>query len=237
MVSDEQKKEIAQLRERGLPPKAIARQLSLRPSEVSAVLQEQAQASAQAVGRDTLPPLVACLVSRGWSCGLGLRDEALAWSDPEPDVGGTEGLVGILIARRQRYDKLTVAGYLVDTFCLGIKNALGPQTVEDDKFPQFAQRYFGAFHGAPVEAPLALAQCLVLGAEEYARALGFEPHSDYQAVRGLLGERPGPYPIRFGRDGRPVFVVGPDDNPVRIVATLRRTVGEGRFDVVSIHPR
>jgi hypothetical protein len=69
----------------------------------------------------------------------------------------------------------------------------------------------------------------VLGAVEYARLLGFEPHRDFGRVRGLLGPWRGPSAITFGRDGKPYYVNGPYEDPERVLATLERTVGCGGF--------
>ena len=40
--------------------------------------------------------------------------------------------------------------------------------------------------------------------------------------------------IEFGRKGKPFYVSGPYDNPDKIVAKLRETVGEGNFDYLML---
>jgi hypothetical protein len=34
--------------------------------------------------------------------------------------------VSVLVARRDRWDKVSVCGYLADVYCLGVKKVLGP---------------------------------------------------------------------------------------------------------------
>ena len=72
-----------------------------------------------------------------------------------------------------------VCEFLVDTWCLGVKNALGPKPVERRKLPSFCADAFRSYPGEPVEVPLVLAQRIVFGAIGYARGLGFEPHADF----------------------------------------------------------
>lgn len=136
----------------------------------------------------------------------------------------------MLIARQHRYGDLAVCGYLVDVFCLGVKDAIGPRTFAPDELRVFAPGYFRAFAGPPLRVPFELAQSVVLGAVEYARTLGFEPHADFARARAHLGDLASPSPIGFGDHGRPHFISGPRDDVNRIVATLRSSVGAGRFD-------
>ncbi len=80
--------------------------------------------------------------------------------------------------------------------------------------------------------PLDLAQHLVLGAVEYARQLGFQPHRDFTAAAGHLGDWIGPSAITFGRDGMPFYMQGPYDSPYHVIQTLNRTVGRDNYHYV-----
>jgi hypothetical protein len=97
-----------------------------------------------------------------------------------PDTGA-DGLVWVVVARRHRPHRVSVCGYLVDTYCLGVKNALGPRVIGERDLPTFRNGFFGAFGDtqASAGAPLDLARHLVGGTIDYARQLGFEPHSDF----------------------------------------------------------
>ncbi|MDQ3607714.1 MAG: hypothetical protein M3459_02265 [Actinomycetota bacterium] len=129
--------------------------------------------------------------------------------------------------------RVSACGYLVDTHGLGVKNALGPRPMKQHRLPEFVRRYFVAFDGAPLAAPLELAPHLVLGAVDYARELGFEPQPDFEAARGQLGSWCGPSAISFGRDGRPMFVSGIADDVAGILGTLEASVGRGGFDFIA----
>jgi hypothetical protein len=218
------------LRNEGRTPKEIARAVGARPAEVTAIVRQLA-AQAAAGG----PALVGCWVSRGWSTGLSVAEHP-EWPDDRA-APGSDGLVCVLVARRHRPRRLSVCGYLVDTFCLGVKNALGPELMRDEDLPGFRQLFFsaGADREPPLEAPIELARDLVFGGVDYARGLGFEPHPDLALAVDHLGEPwSGPSAITFGRDGRPFYVSGPDDNPRSVLRTLTRTVGEGNFDHLTV---
>jgi hypothetical protein len=113
-----------------------------------------------------------------------------------------------MVARAERSSRITVCGYLVDVYCLGVKNTTGPQTMGSSAVTSHARRFFSAFGCAPRSAPIELAQHLVHGAAAYARALGFEPHPEFVDTAPYLGPAPGPCPITFGRDGRPFYISG-----------------------------
>jgi hypothetical protein len=215
------------LRAEGLTPKEIARAVGARPGEVTAIVRRIA-AEATAGG----PALVGCWVGRGWSTALTVAGHP-EWPD-EPVEAGLDGLVCVLVARRHRPRRLSVCGYLLDTYCLGLKNTLGPELMRDDDLAEFQEMFFPA--GAPpLEVPLALVRDLVFGAVDYARGLGFEPHPDLAHTAEHLGEPwTGPSAITFGRDGRPFYVDGPDDNPAAVLRTLAAAVGEGGFDHLSL---
>lgn len=219
--------QVARLRAEGHTPKDIARRLGLRPAEVSALIRTQA-AMAAGASEAVLPRVRWCWINTGWSAHLGLSGEAVAWG--AADSGSGSGLVSALWAREQRYGNLSVCGCIVDVYCLGVKNAFGPKSMASDELRQLVPRYFETCHALSVEAPFELLQAVVLGAVDYARALGFEPHPDFAPIAASLGTPMGPCPITFGYDGKPYYMQGPHDAPRRILATLRRTVGDGGFN-------
>jgi hypothetical protein len=173
-------------------------------------------------------------VPNGWSTGLTLPEHH-GWPDPLPHGGaGSDGLVGVLVVRGDPSGQLRACSYLVDTFCLGAKNTIGPDLIPREALPAFRDNYFAVFGAGYVEIPAALAIELVRGAVDYAAALGFTPprHADYHKTADHLGPWTGPSRIGFGRDGTPVYVNGPNDNADTVLATLERTAGHGNYHYV-----
>jgi hypothetical protein len=224
----EELERVRALRQRGFSPKEIARALGLPPSRVTRLI--KAVAAAETTD-PTRSPVVECWVSSGWSAGLTVTGHP-EWLDEPGDDEASSGLVGVLVAREAGRNRVSVCAWLVDVYCLGVKNDLGPTVTYRADLPQIVHNFFAVFGTRRVPAPLELAQHLVLGAVDYARTLGFEPaaEADFADTRGHLGPWEGPSAIRFGRDGKPFFISGPNDNPPRILKQLERSVGGGNFD-------
>lgn len=221
---------VRELRASGRSPKEIARALGVRPAVAAQLVREVAR---QAVEASPEPALVGCWVSDGWRAGLAVAGDH-DWPDRARE-DGESGLALVAVARRHKPQRVSVCGYLVDTYCLGVKNALGPEIMNDRDLPGFLATFYRAMQRdspAP-EVPLDLARHLVWGAADYARGLGFEPHPDFAATAGHLGAWDDTSAITFGRDGKPLFVQGPHDNPRAVIRTLTDKVGEGNFDVVA----
>ena len=157
------------------------------------------------------PAVSGCWASPGWSAGLSV-DAGRGWPD-----------------RARPGGDVVVGGYLVDTYCLGVKDALPPRRLSERRLPGFLRQYFGNYDDPSVAAPIELARHLVWGGVEYARGLGFEPHPDLRRVAGHLGPLTEPCAIGFGCDGKPTYVQGPFDDPVLVMRTLHRTVGRDDY--------
>jgi hypothetical protein len=226
------------LRLRRCTPTEIARALGLRKAEAARLVQvvacerdsRAAAAAASARNGPATTSQARCWISPGWRHGLRIE------GDPEwPEGGGApteasdSGVACVLLAVPDGRDRLSVCGYLLDTWCLGVKSALGPRRMRIRELDSFRRQYFGLWESDGIPVPLGLAQHLVLGVVEYARRLGFEPHRDFRRARRLLGAWEGPSAITFGRDGKPHYLNGPYEDPRRVLATLERTVGRGGF--------
>jgi len=233
MIDSEQIQSVRQLRDRGLSPKEIARTLGMRPAAVADFVRKLA------AERDTANPdadRFDCLLNAGWSTGLTVQGHP-EWRDPGAN-DGADGLVTALVARRRGHRRgASVCVYLLDVYCLGVKNAMGPDNLDDRRLRRLADRVFSGYQTPPTPAPIELVRDLVLGAAEYAHNLGFAPHPDCHHARAHLGHWTGPSAITFGRDGKPTYVSGPYDDADQIIRTLRRTVGRKGFNyTIALDP-
>ncbi len=227
MPDDELLERVRELRARGRSPKEIARALKVRPAAVTPLIRRLAAAEPQ----QKQAPVIGCWVNQGWSSSVRFTGHP-EWPDTGAGEAGESGLVIVVVAR-ERGSSVRVCEFLVDTWCLGVKNALGPKPVERRKLPSFCADAFRSYPGAPVEVPLVLAQRIVFGAVGYARGLGFEPHADFAKAAGHLGEWDGVCDLEFGRDGVPMYIEGPHDDTWRIMRTLRQNVGDGNFHYLA----
>lgn len=218
---------VRELRAAGYSPKQIAKTLDLRPAVAARLVRMLAAEQAAAAPE---PAVVGCWVSPGWSAHLTVEGPE-QWADVPPPEDGMTGLAAVVVARRHRPQRVSVCGYLVDTFCLGVKNTLGPELMNERDLPGFLHMFFTSFEavGQPLAVPLELGRHLVCGAVDHARRLGFEPTPDFRDTAGHLGEWTETSRITFGRDGLPFYVSGPYDNPRSVIRTLARTCGEGNY--------
>lgn len=231
MDNDELTERVVALRSQGKSTNAIARELDVPRGQIAPIVRAAAnthrnEAPAADVG------LVGCWISAGWSAGLTVYDHTgPRWPDRRVRAGEASGLVGVLVARRRSTASANVSlcGYLVDTYCLGVKDALGPQVVRTHDLVRAVDRFFAAFDGPPLDAPLDLARHLVWGAVDYARQLGFEPHRDFAQASGHLQPLDRPAVIAFGCHGMPYYIQGPHDEPDAIMRTLHNNVGDNGY--------
>jgi hypothetical protein len=237
-MTETQQEEIINLRALNLTPKQIARKLGIKVSEVNAAIQNQAQQTTlDRLTKGKLDPVYQCLASDSLI-------QLLPKIPPENSIKNLltkilpvknnddidRGLGLVVIARVARYNQITVCSYLLDIWCLGVKDTISPRTVDRIKFKEFTESLFEPFPGKPQEVPLEVAQGMIFSACEYAESLGFQPHKDFSKSRSHIGEWDGAIRIECGRDGKPFYVNGPHDNPKKIMETLKRSRGEGNFD-------
>jgi hypothetical protein len=240
-----QQQEIMDLRALNLTPKQIARKLGIKIAEVNAVIQNQAQQTALTNPPKTNPPkreldpIYQCLVSKNLmellpeiSPGNSIKHLLTKIIPQKNNNYSDNGLGLVVIARETEYNQISVSSCLLDIWCLGVKDAIPPRTVDRIKYQEFVEGLFQLFPGKPQEVPLEVAQGIIFSACEYAASLGFKPHEDFKKVRSHIGEWDEKTRIECGRNGKPFYVSGPYDNPKKIIATLMKNKGKGNFDFI-----
>ena len=140
------------------------------------------------------------------------------------------GLTPVVVARKQPEERVIYGSFLVDLYCLGVKNAFWRS---DISLKQFIRDLPELLKDSPEPCEADLAHELIYGSIEYARQYGFEPHFDY-AKACLVLDPPEAHPrknrVLFGKDGKPFFIAGPVDNARAIIAKLMQTAGKDNFD-------
>jgi hypothetical protein len=149
-----------------------------------------------------------------------------------------DGIGHVLLSREINPGQIAFAVFLVDMYCLGVKNAIWNirPFAEVESLAGKLSRGHKSVKLKPESA-----RKLVEGAVEYARNLGFSPHDDYQRARLIFGDIDSAACTEefvYGRDGKPYFIAGPHDDPMRcrqIVSTLNSRVGpEGHHFLMPV---
>jgi hypothetical protein len=167
---------------------------------------------------------------------------ALAHIDRAPVYGAhiPENLgsgIGIcLLARRLSDGRVALASYLVDTFCLGVKDTyVRIQSPADYK--EFLDRADQA--GRMREVSGACLAKLVLGAVAFARRFGLSPHEDFRHSGKLLegiNTSTCTEEFEYGRNGKPLFVQGPHDSPAKIARIMAQMTEAGGLPEIAVGP-
>ena len=87
-----------------------------------------------------------------------------------------------------------------------------------------------------MECTIDFAQQMIYASIDYAAQFGFLPEKDFALNQYLLlprGELKEPYNFTFGKNGKPFFIAGPNDNVARIIKQLEKNPGPGNFDYLA----
>jgi|SRR3990167_2150091 len=150
------------------------------------------------------------------------------------------GIGQVIVSRKNNQNKMVVGVYLIDVFCLGIKNCF-VRPIDSDQYEFLLEQIIEACgEMKPVEP--SYANTLICKAVEYANKIGFKPHRDFPKAKNLLknilfDEN---LELIFGKDGKPCYMQGPNESPYdikRIMHTLETNMGEGNYNFLISVPQ
>jgi len=128
----------------------------------------------------------------------------------------SQGIGYVIVARKLPSGQIAAGVFLVDAYCLGVKDAFlmvqSPLEFKDTIKTRFLEN--GLKEVEPSHA-----RKLTEDAISYARDLGFEPHADYRDASVVLGNidpTECTEVFTLGRDGKPLYISGPNDSENRI---------------------
>lgn len=158
-------------------------------------------------------PVDECLISKGWQ---------------------KRGLAHILLARRAPDESLVVAGYYVDTLCVGLKDTA---VMTDLTREEYEQQVKPTVFNDPVElepCEPSSVRALIEGAIEFAGRFGFRPNKRWKQTHRLLEGIVASSDIpEFGREGKPCLVLRAGQSLEGALRRLERVVGAGNYLVVD----
>jgi hypothetical protein len=147
------------------------------------------------------------------------------------------GIGNLIVSRKLENGQLGVSTFLLDVYCLGVKDAFFTTMSEPEYEATLNHlKQQGSFNRMSPEC----ARKLVEDAEAYASGLGLRPHPDYRLAGKIFGDidkiacQMG---FEFGKDGMPYYVAGPRDTPeksMRIINILAERCGADGFHYLSM---
>ena len=133
-----------------------------------------------------------------------------------------QGMASVLVSRQLNSGHIAFVAFLVDMYCLGVKDValdVAPRARYED------QAYGKLFRGYRiVHLEPAAARKLVEGAVAYANEFGLPPHRDYRKAMSIFGDIDADSCTEefvYGKDGNPLFIAGPNDNLSRCEQVMR----------------
>jgi hypothetical protein len=141
-----------------------------------------------------------------------------------------DGIGWIVMARMLPSGGIAASFFLVDVWCLGVKDAF---------FVVMTQQKFDERMGASqkqqpvVNIDPSVAHKLLHDAAAYAGSFGLAPSASFTQVEAIFGDIPlATETFSFGKNGKPFFMSGPYDSPARIrriLDTLDKSAGPDGF--------
>jgi hypothetical protein len=146
------------------------------------------------------------------------------------------GLGTIIATRQSPGGEIAVSAFVVDVFCLGVKNAFFNVANKEVYHNTIMSRIVESHEGQHFEnTHPSCVRKLIEGAVDYAGELGFSPHPDYRKAKAIFGDiEAGACPVKyvFGQEGMPMYIRGPNESITqarKIVAQLAKRCGEGNY--------
>lgn len=147
------------------------------------------------------------------------------------------GIGHVILAKRLPTAALGCAFFLVDVYCLGVKDAFYKEMAPSELEETLSE--LDSSGQTLVDMDPSAARKLVSEAVAYAAACGLGPAEDYTTLSRIFGAIDADQSseaFTFGKDGKPFYVRGPRDKPARvreIMRALNRRLGPEGWDYLS----
>jgi hypothetical protein len=131
------------------------------------------------------------------------------------------GMAQVVISRSLPHDRVVFASFLLDLFCLGVKDVVFETDTATYYRNTFLEKLYSSFDFD--RAKPECARKLIEGAVDYAESLGLPPHPDYLKAKAIFGDIDPSQcqeDFEYGLNGKPFFVAGPYDTPARIAQVM-----------------
>jgi hypothetical protein len=142
------------------------------------------------------------------------------------------GIGNVVVAKKTSGGRIGMGVYLVDVFCLGVKDTFF-RPCSELEYQSYLPRIFQNIPAKRMEGHCG--KKLVEGAAAYARQFGINPHKDFKWTQKLLYNLDSSHcsiSFEFGQEGKPFFCAGPNDSPKRcqqILELLEKKCGSDDY--------
>lgn len=147
-------------------------------------------------------PIEECLISEGWQ-------EA--------------GECNLIIARKHASGNFTIGIFLVDLYCLGVKDCFYKYNIPEYEYYDIKKE------NGLIPISYDETHNIIYGAVAYAEDLGIAPHEEFDITQYILEPDTDDIPLieyEFGRDGKPFLIVDSKAEANRYLPILRKHAGD-----------
>ena len=137
------------------------------------------------------------------------------------------GMAHVIVTRVRPSGNLVMASFLVDTFCLGVKDAGYHENMTPYDFEQYLDNYKNGM--GLEEISYNEAHNIIYGAMAFAEEGGIKPSKEFDPAGYILEEDTDDIPLieyDFGKNGKHFLVVNPDRKEMPYYHTLKKKLGD-----------
>ena len=137
----------------------------------------------------------------------------------------------VIVVRRHPNEKFTLAIFLLDIFCLGVKDTFYRLRLDEFEYEEFFDKYTSM---EVKEITYNEAHNWIYGAIAFAEEAGIAPHKDFNVTQYMLEEDTEDIPLieyNYGKDGKHFLVAMSQLELSRYIPILKKNLGDD-FDYV-----
>ncbi len=134
----------------------------------------------------------------------------------------------VIVTRKHTGGRISMAAYLVDMACLGVKDSFYRLRMDDWEFDEFLDDRRDMFRECSYEE----AHNRVWGSIAYAEEAGIRPHKSFQLTQYMLEEDTDDIPLieyEYGKDGKHFLTCRSELEASRYLPLMRQNLGEGNY--------
>ena len=137
----------------------------------------------------------------------------------------------VIVTRRHTGGRISMACYLVDMACLGVKDSFFRLRMDDWEFDEFFSGRRDMFRECSYDE----AHNRVWGSVAFAEEAGIAPDKSFQLTQYMLEEDTDDVPLidyEYGKDGKHFLVCRTELEGSRYLPLLRKNLGEGNYEYI-----
>lgn len=136
----------------------------------------------------------------------------------------------VIVTRRHTGGRVSMAMYLIDAYCVGVKDSFFRLRLEEDELEELLDRVSNTRECSYEEA-----HNWVYGAIAWAEEAGISPDKSFAVTKYMLEEDTDDVPLieyEFGRDGKHLLIANNNLEASRYLPLLKKNLGESKFNFI-----